>query len=72
MVSRVERVGWIVVTAVMLVFAIPWFLWGNDRLLVGLPIWLWWHIGWLVLATVVLWVFTHRAWGIGITDGEPA
>jgi hypothetical protein len=67
-VSRLERVGWVVTMGLLLVFAIPWFLWGADRLLFGLPVWLWWHIGWLVVTSAVFWLFTTRAWGIGITD----
>jgi hypothetical protein len=66
-VSRLERVGWVVVLGLLAVFAIPWFLWGTDQLLFGLPVWLWWHIGWMVLASAVFWLFTTRAWGIGIT-----
>lgn len=73
MVSTVERYGWIVVMAALIAFAIPWFLWGDSRIVGGLPLWLWWHIAWMVLASVVFWAFAHRAWGIGITDrGEKA
>lgn len=67
MTSTVERYGWTVVLTGLLVFAIPWFLWGESRLVLGLPIWLWWHIGWMVLASVCFWLFAQRAWGIGIT-----
>ncbi len=72
MVSSLERWLWFVVTIAMLTFAIPWFYWGDDTVVVGLPIWLWWHIGWLLLAALFMWVFTRRAWGIGITGGERA
>lgn len=72
MVSTRERILWGVLAAVMLVFAIPWFLWGDASLLLGLPVWLWWHMVWLALAAVALWVFARRAWGIGITGGEHA
>lgn len=70
MASRRERLAWVVITAILLVFAIPWFLWGDDRLWLGLPIWLWWHIGWLVLAMIAFYLFTKRSWGLFITDGE--
>lgn len=55
-------------------FAIPWFLWGDARTALGLPLWLWWHIGWMALASVVFWQFTKRAWGVWIVDerGERA
>lgn len=65
--SRVETVGWLVVMAVLTVFAIPWFMWGDSRVVAGLPLWLWWHIGWLIAATFTFWVFGMRAWGLGIT-----
>lgn len=68
--SRRERLIWIGITAVMLIFAIPWFLWGNDQLVLGLPLWLWWHIGWMLLAAALFYLFTQWAWGLGITDGE--
>jgi hypothetical protein len=66
--SRAERAGWAVAMVLIVAFAIPWFLWGNDRLLLGLPIWLWWHIGWLLLAATLFNLFTHRAWGIGVAE----
>ncbi|WP_436934999.1 DUF3311 domain-containing protein [Halovenus marina] len=70
-VTRVEQVGWLAMMAVLVAFAIPWFLWGADRVIAGLPIWVWWHIGWMAVAGVVFWVFTKRAWGIWIRDGNP-
>ena len=70
MVSTAERYGWAVLFAVLLALAIPWFLWGDSRTALGLPLWLWWHVGWLAASSVVFWVFTKRAWGIGIV--EPA
>ena len=68
MVSTVERYVWAILMAVLLIFAIPWFLWGNSRVIYGLPLWLWWHIGWMIAASGVFWVFTKRAWGLGIVD----
>lgn len=60
--------------AVILALAVPWFMWGDSRMAVGLPLWLWWHVGWMALAAVAFWLFTKRAWGIGITEtgGEKA
>ena len=49
----------------LVVFAVPWFLWRNNTV-VGLPLWLWWHVGWMVLASGVFALFARRAWGIGI------
>jgi hypothetical protein len=71
-VSKTERYAWVVVFGVLVAFAVPWFLWGTDRLFVGLPIWLWWHIGWMLLAALSFWTFAQRAWGLGITAGSGA
>lgn len=69
MVSRVETYGWVVALGLVVALAVPWFLWGESQLVGGLPVWLWWHIGWMLLASAVFWAFTRRAWGIGITGG---
>lgn len=72
MVSRLERYAWGTAFAVLVVFSVPWFLWGDDSVAYGLPVWLWWHVAWMALAAVVFWAFTKRAWGLGIeevTDG---
>ena len=70
MVSRAERYGWAVAFAVLVALAVPWFMWGDGRLALGLPLWLWWHVGWLALASLLFWLFARRAWGLGVT--EPA
>ena len=57
---------WIGGFAVLVAFAVPWFLWGNATVIGGLPVWLWWHIGWMALASVVFAVFTRRAWDRGV------
>jgi hypothetical protein len=54
--------------AILVTLAVPWFLWGDSRIAFGLPLWLWWHIGWMALSAVAFWAFTKRAWGIGIVD----
>ncbi|WP_226004193.1 DUF3311 domain-containing protein [Natrinema salinisoli] len=62
---------WAAVGVVLAGLAIPWFLWGSATVVAGLPVWLWWHIGWMGIVSVVFWVFTQRAWGIGIErDGN--
>ena len=69
--QRFEQWGWLVVALVLCALAIPWFLWGDATLVAGLPLWLWWHIGWMVLASLVFWLFARWAWGIGIeTDAS--
>ena len=64
--DSVETLYWGTVAVVLVVFAIPWFLWGESAIVAGLPVWIWWHVGWLGLATVVFHVFTRTAWGIGV------
>ena len=68
MVSRAEAYGWWITFLVLIVLAVPWFLWGVDSVVAGLPVWLWWHVGWMALASLCFWLFTRRAWGLGI-DG---
>ncbi|MFC7202515.1 DUF3311 domain-containing protein [Haloferax namakaokahaiae] len=59
---------WIAAFAVLVTFAVPWFLWGDSRVVAGLPLWLWWHIGWMGLATVVFYQFTRNAWDRGMGE----
>ncbi|MFC7008755.1 DUF3311 domain-containing protein [Halalkalicoccus salilacus] len=66
MVSRVEGYGWWMTFTVLIVLAVPWFLWGVDRVVVGLPVWVWWHVGWMALASLCFRLFARRAWGLGI------
>ncbi|WP_336024251.1 DUF3311 domain-containing protein [Halobellus salinisoli] len=53
---------WIGVFAVLVAFAIPWFLWGDAATVLGLPVWLWWHIGWMVIASLAFALFSRGAW----------
>jgi len=68
--GRTTRSGWIwaVVAVLLSALAVPWFLWRDGTVVAGLPVWLWWHIGWMVLASVVFSVFARRAWGVGIEE----
>jgi len=64
---------WGVVALVLVAGAVPWFLWGDATVAYGLPVWLWWHVGWMALSALVFAAFARRAWGIGIeTATEPA
>ena len=45
--SRSDLV-WIPTFAVLVAFAVPWPLWGVDRVVAGLPVWIW-HAAWLGL-----------------------
>ena len=66
MLSRTERLLWPVVLVALAAFAVPWFLWRDATVVAGLPLWLWWHVGWMALAAGVFWLFARRAWGLGI------
>lgn len=68
----VRSTGWGVTFFVLIVFAVPWFMWGSTTVVAGLPVWLWWHIGWMALAAVVFYAFTLRAWDdlMGVEPGE--
>ncbi len=63
---RNELGFWIAVAIVLAGLTVPWFLWGSATVVAGLPVWLWWHVGWMGLASIVFWLFAQRAWGIGI------
>jgi len=65
-ISRLEAVGWAMVGLVLVGLAIPWFLWGTADVAYGLPTWVWWHVAWLVLASVTFYAFASRAWGVGV------
>jgi len=67
---RIEAVGWAVVAAVLVALAIPWFMWGSSATVAGLPVWVWWHVGWLCLTTVVFAAFVRYGWGVGVTRGS--
>ena len=67
---------WIPVFAVLVAFAIPWPLWGVDLVVAGLPVWIWWHVGWLVLCTLLFARFVasgtwERGMGIDPTASNP-
>ena len=66
MVSNREGYAWAAVGAVLVALAVPWFLWGNATVVAGLPVWVWWHVGWLALCSAVFALFAHRAWGVGV------
>ena len=66
--STVRIAGWTAVALVLMTLAVPWFLWGDAGTAFGLPMWLWWHVGWMALASVVFAVFTRTDWGLGIEE----
>ncbi|WP_101294589.1 DUF3311 domain-containing protein [Halegenticoccus soli] len=70
---RRNRTGavWAPLFAVLVALAVPWFLWGDARVVAGLPLWLWWHVGWMGVATVAFYAFTRGAWdrAMGVNRG---
>ncbi|MWV64783.1 hypothetical protein GRS48_08100 [Halorubrum sp. JWXQ-INN 858] len=72
--SRVRRdLLWIPTFAVLVAFAVPWPLWGVDVVVAGLPVWIWWHVGWLALCSVLFHRFAASgAWerGMGVTPDD--
>jgi len=66
---------WLPAFAILVAFAVPWPLWGVDRVVAGIPVWIWWHVGWLGLCTVLFSRFVASgAWerGMGLTpETEP-
>ncbi|WP_096389691.1 DUF3311 domain-containing protein [Halopenitus persicus] len=71
-----DRLGrsilWISTFVLLVAFAVPWFLWGNGTVVAGLPIWLWWHIGWLGLCSAIFYRFTRSSWDrlMGLDPGD--
>lgn len=63
MASR-TAVAWTVVFSTLVAFAIPWFLWQNATMVAGLPLWLWWHVAWMGLASAAFALFARRDWGL--------
>jgi hypothetical protein len=62
---------WIPVFALLVALAIPWFLWNDATVVAGLPVWLWWHVGWMVLTALAFALFVRGAWdrGMGVKHG---
>ena len=68
MTATIEKVLWALAVLVLVALAVPWFMWGSSSVAAGLPVWIWWHVGWMVLASLVSWAFTRRAWGLGVEE----
>ncbi|MFB6069822.1 MAG: DUF3311 domain-containing protein [Halanaeroarchaeum sp.] len=61
---RRRSLAWATVFVALAALAVPWFLWGSATVVAGLPIWIWWHVGWLVLTSAVFYGFTRTDWGL--------
>ena len=67
-----SAVVWGIVFALLVAFAIPWFMWRDAATVAGLPVWLWWHVGWLCLTAVAFALFARRDWGAFVETGQGA
>ncbi|WP_225334997.1 DUF3311 domain-containing protein [Halomicrobium urmianum] len=68
--DRTETIGWSVVALVLIALAVPWFMWGSDAVVAGLPVWIWWHVGWMALASLAFAAFARYGWGAGVVPRE--
>ena len=71
---RSRDLVWIPTFAILVAFAVPWPLWGVDHVVAGLPVWIWWHVGWLGLCTLAFRSFVRSgAWerGMGLGGRSP-
>jgi hypothetical protein len=59
---------WAGVAVVLMALAVPWFMWGSDAVVAGLPAWVWWHVGWMGVAAAAFYAFTRTAWGVGVEE----
>jgi hypothetical protein len=66
--SVARTAAWAAVALGLMALAVPWFLWNSAAVAAGLPVWLWWHVGWMVLASVVFAVFVRTDWGLGVEE----
>lgn len=66
-ISLIEATLWAVTVALVVALAVPWFLWRDATVVAGLPVWIWWHIGWMGVASLTFYGFSRRAWGLGVT-----
>ena len=66
------RIVWGIVFAALAALGIPWFLWGSSGVVAGLPVWLWWHVGWMLLTAAAFWLFARTAWGLWTDPGAEA
>lgn len=64
--GRTTSLAWAAAFVVVVALAVPWFMWRDATVVAGLPVWLWWHIGWLGLTSLVFYAFSQRAWGLWV------
>jgi hypothetical protein len=61
---RIQKVVWIVSWLMLVLLGFDFFNWGKTpRLLLGLPGWLWWEVGLVLLISVLFGLLSRFAWG---------
>jgi len=70
--DRLETLGWAAGAVLLAALAVPWFLWRDSTVVAGLPLWIWWHVGWMALASLGFYAFTRYGWGVGVESPAPA
>jgi len=58
----IQRVRWVVIGVILVGASIPWWLWQDPLRWGPLPVYVWYHIGWMVVVTVVFIHFARRWW----------
>jgi Protein of unknown function (DUF3311). len=71
---RWHQVRWLLIGVVLAAAAVPWWLWQAPLRWGPLPGYVWYHIGWMGLVTLVFIHFARRWWEplgtIGSTQGD--
>jgi hypothetical protein len=70
--DRLETLGWATGAFLLAALAVPWFLWRDSTVVAGLPLWIWWHVGWMCLASLGFYAFTRYGWGVGVERAPAA
>jgi hypothetical protein len=62
MIKSKIKMFWIVIFFITMVMGVPWFFWGSARLFMGIPLWVWYHTGWLLFLIFLFWLFVKTYW----------
>jgi len=62
--NKTSNVCWFVSWLVLVILSLDFFNWGRTpRILLGLPGWLWWDIGVVLVIALVFGLLSRFAWG---------
>jgi len=69
--TRLKKgIFWAIALFIIMVMGVPWFLWGSSFLFLGIPVWVWYHVGWLFLVTIIFWIFVRTFWARSKTGNK--